>query len=152
MEPPNREALHLSLLMVMEAYRLQRDQPLGRQSADAGLLEAYLRYGDNSDHTLVVTAEADTAWFHQQAKLWNSNARTMAESYANTIQQVVSNQELAKRFDLTETQQRAKGFLDHWDGDLQHQVRTSEDRRPHTNARLQGWLSKQGLISKNQEI
>ena len=96
MEPPDRAPLHLTLLMLMEAYRIQRDQPLGLQSAGAGLMEACLRCGDNSDHTLVVTAEADAAWFHQ--------------------------------------------------------LRTSEDRRHHTSARLQGWLSKQGLVSQNQEI
>ena len=78
MEPPTRAPLPLTLLMVMEAYRLQRDQPLGRQSAGAGLLEAYLRYGGNAEHKLVVTAEADAAWFHQQAKRWDPKARTLA--------------------------------------------------------------------------
>ena len=69
MEPPDRAPLHLTLLMLMEAYRIQRDQPLGLQSAGAGLMEAYLRCGDNSDHTLVVTAEADAAWFINSAHL-----------------------------------------------------------------------------------
>ena len=58
MVAPAHTALPLTLLLSMEAYRLQRELPLGRQSAGAGLLEAYLRYGGNRDHQLVVWGKA----------------------------------------------------------------------------------------------
>ena len=78
MVAPAHTALPLTLLLSMEAYRLQREQPLGRQSAGAGLLEAYLRYGGNRDHQLVVCGEDDAPWFHQQAQRWEPKARTLA--------------------------------------------------------------------------
>ena len=72
--------LPLSLLMARQAYSLDRDKPLGRQSAGAGLLEAYLRYGGNQRHELVVPQTADGEWFHQQALAYNPSAQTVLHS------------------------------------------------------------------------
>lgn len=74
--------LPLTLLMARQAYRLERDKPLGRHSAGAGFLEAYLRYGGNATHQVVVPTEADAQWFHAQAQHWNAQAQTQARLLA----------------------------------------------------------------------
>ena len=74
----NRIHFPLTLLLSMQAYQLDAEQPLGRQSAGAGLLEAYLRYGKNHDHHIVITDKNDAHWFQGQAQRWNEQARTIA--------------------------------------------------------------------------
>jgi len=51
--------------MMRQAYSLDRKNPLGRQSAGASLLEAYLRFGDQLQHQIVVVQNEDAHWFHQ---------------------------------------------------------------------------------------
>ena len=69
--------LPLALLMTRQAYSLDRHKPIGRQSAGAGMLEAYLRYGQQHRHQIVVTQNEDGPWFHQEALRYNPNAETV---------------------------------------------------------------------------
>jgi starch synthase len=75
--------LPLSLLMAPQAYRLDPQQPLGRQSAGAGFLEAYLRYGGNEQHHLVVTDPAHGQWFHAEACRHNQAPQTLLTTLGN---------------------------------------------------------------------
>jgi len=75
--------LPLSLLMAPQAYRLDPQQPLGRQSAGAGFLEAYLRYGGNEQHHLVVTDPAHGQWFHAEACRHKRAHQTVLTNLAN---------------------------------------------------------------------
>ena len=50
-----------------QAYRLDPERPLGRESAGAGFLEAYLRFGGNRRHHVVVASRSHGDWFHQEA-------------------------------------------------------------------------------------
>lgn len=69
--------LPLALLMTRQAYSLDRNKPLGRQSAGAGLLESYLRYGQQQRHQIVVAQDTDGPWFHQEALRFNPHAETV---------------------------------------------------------------------------
>ena len=69
--------LPLALLMTRQAYSLDRNKPLGCQSAGAGLLEAYLRYGGQSKHQIVVARNEEGPWFHQEALRHNAKAKTV---------------------------------------------------------------------------
>ena len=75
--------LPLSLLMAPQAYRLDPQQPLGRQSAGAGFLEAYLRYGGNQQHHLVVTDPSHGQWFHAEACRHSPTPQTLLTNLAN---------------------------------------------------------------------
>ena len=59
-------SLSLSLLLAPQAYRLDPERPLGRESAGAGFLEAYLRFGGNRRHHVVVASRSHGDWFHQE--------------------------------------------------------------------------------------
>ena len=76
-------ALPLTLLMAPQAYRLDPERPLGRQSAGAGFLEAYLRYGGNQRHHLVVTERSHGEWFHAEACRRGEAPETVLTNLAN---------------------------------------------------------------------
>ena len=76
-------ALPLTLLMTPQAYRLDPDRPLGRQSAGAGFLEAYLRYGRNRRHHLVVTERSHGEWFHAEACRHGEGPETVLTNLAS---------------------------------------------------------------------
>ena len=69
--------LPLALLMTRQAYSLDHNKPLGRQSAGAGLLEAYFRYGGQTKHQIVVARNEEGPWFHQEALRHCSKAQTV---------------------------------------------------------------------------
>lgn len=69
--------LPLALLMTRQAYSLDHNKPLGRQSAGAGLLEAYFRYGGQTKHQIVVARNEEGPWFHQEALRHSSEAQTV---------------------------------------------------------------------------
>jgi starch synthase len=75
--------LPLSLLMAPQAYRLDPQRPLGRQSAGAGFLEAYLRYSSNQRHYLVVIERPHGEWFHAEACRLSQEPQTVLTSLAN---------------------------------------------------------------------
>ena len=62
--------------MTRQAYSLDPNKPLGRQSAGAGLLEAYLRFCNQQRHQIVIAQESDGPWFHKEALRFNPNAET----------------------------------------------------------------------------
>ena len=70
--------LPLSLLMTRDAFQVDPKQPMGRQSAGASFLEAYLHHSGNTKHSVVVSNGADAKWFHSQASGVHGNARTTA--------------------------------------------------------------------------
>ncbi|QNI41157.1 glycosyltransferase family 4 protein [Synechococcus sp. A15-28] len=70
--------LPLTLVMVRNGFQVDPNQPLGRQSAGASFLEAYLHYSGNSTHSLVVPHQADGEWFHGAARAVQADARTEA--------------------------------------------------------------------------
>ena len=72
------EELPLTLLMARDAYQVVPNQPLGRQSAGASFLEAYLRFSGNHTHQLVVPQTAEAEWFHSQAKQITPGSQTHA--------------------------------------------------------------------------
>ena len=72
------EELPLTLLMARDAYQVVPNQPLGRQSAGASFLEAYLRFSGNQTHQLVVPQTAEAEWFHSQAKQITPASQTHA--------------------------------------------------------------------------
>lgn len=63
--------------MLPQAYRHDPQQPLGRQSAGAGFLEAYLRYSRNRYHHIVVKERTHGEWFHAEAYRYNQNSQTL---------------------------------------------------------------------------
>ena len=48
------EGLPLTLFMARDAYEVDPNNPMGRQSAGASFLKAYLNYSGNTSHHLVV--------------------------------------------------------------------------------------------------
>ena len=70
-------ALPLTLLLAPQAYRLDPQRPLGRESAGAGFLEAYLRFGGNHRHHLVVADRSHGDWFHQEACRYQREPETV---------------------------------------------------------------------------
>jgi starch synthase len=70
-------ALPLTLLLAPQAYRLDPQRPLGRESAGAGFLEAYLRFGGNRRHHLVVADRSHGDWFHQEACRYQREPETV---------------------------------------------------------------------------
>ena len=70
--------LPLTLVMTRDGFQVDPNQPMGRQSAGASFLEAYLHYSGNIRHSLVVPHESEGKWFHTQACAVHANARTEA--------------------------------------------------------------------------
>ena len=70
--------LPLTLVMARNAFQVDPKKNLGRQSAGAAFLEAYLRYSGNTRHSLVVPNKAERDWFHRQALAFNDHADTEA--------------------------------------------------------------------------
>ena len=77
------QPLPLSLLMAPQAYQLDPQRPLGRQSAGAGFLEAYLRYSGNQHHHLVVLERSHGEWFHNEACRHGPGQKTVLASLAD---------------------------------------------------------------------
>ena len=76
-------SLPLSLLLAPQAYRLDPERPLGRESAGAGFLEAYLRFGGNRRHHVVVASRSHGDWFHQEACRHQYKPETVLTSLGN---------------------------------------------------------------------
>lgn len=70
--------LPLTLLFARNAFRLDPNKPLGRQSAGKSFLEAYLHYSGNTNHSLVVVNQSDAEWFHNEACSVHADALTNA--------------------------------------------------------------------------
>ena len=75
-QPPM--GLPLTLVMARNGFQVDPNQPLGRQSAGASFLEAYLNHSGNTRHSLVVPQNAEAEWFHAQACAVDANAQTEA--------------------------------------------------------------------------
>jgi starch synthase len=70
-------ALPLTLLMAPQAYRLDAEKPLGRESAGASFLEAYLRFSGNQRHHIVVADRSHGDWFHREACRYQPEPETV---------------------------------------------------------------------------
>ena len=71
---PDNEAFPLTLLMAQDGFKNDIDNPIGRRSAGASFLDAYLRYGGNQTHHLVVPDPNDADWFQTVALAFNPQA------------------------------------------------------------------------------
>ena len=60
--------------MDRNGYKVDPQQPVGRQSAGASFLEAYLQYSGNTSHRLAVSRSEEAEWFHAQAKMLDAQA------------------------------------------------------------------------------
>ncbi|MDB4682127.1 glycosyltransferase family 4 protein [Synechococcus sp. AH-551-A10] len=56
---------------------------MGRQSAGASFLEAYIKFSGNSNHHIAVPNSETAKWFHQQAQAFNPKAFTHATPLSN---------------------------------------------------------------------
>ena len=74
----SRQPLPITLVMARNGFEVNPKQPLGRQSAGASFLEAYLTYSGNTDHHLAVPQTSEAEWFHAQAEALHPQARTQA--------------------------------------------------------------------------
>ncbi len=77
-EQAQEQTSRLAMLMGRDGFELDPAAPLGRQSAGASFLEAYLKYWGSSEHFLAVDNQEEAGWFHKQAEIFNSSAKTMA--------------------------------------------------------------------------
>ena len=68
--------LPLSLFVARNAFKVDPNKPMGRQSAGASFLQAYLNYSGNKSHHLVVPHRDEGGWFHAEACKVYSDART----------------------------------------------------------------------------
>ena len=64
--------------MARDGFQVNPSQPLGRQSAGASFLDAYLNYSGNISHSVVVPNQEEAEWFHAAARGIHSEARTEA--------------------------------------------------------------------------
>ena len=81
MNPEARQSapnLPLTLLIARNAFQVDPNQPMGRQSAGASFLQAYLHHSGNTNHSVVVPNSADGEWFHTQASALHSDTQTAA--------------------------------------------------------------------------
>ena len=74
-------SLPLSLLLAQQAYCLDPDSPIGREVAGSTFLEAYLKFGGNERHHLVVADSSHGEWFHQQAIKHRNDAQTLLTGF-----------------------------------------------------------------------
>ena len=77
------QPLPLALLMARNGFQVNSSQPLGRQSAGASFLEAYLRFSGNRLHRLAVPNKKEAKWFHNQAQSLNPDCQTEAVRISN---------------------------------------------------------------------
>ena len=77
------QKLPIALLMARNAFQVDSNQPLGRQSAGASFLEAYLRFSGNVVHRVAVPKQKEATWFHQQAENFQPDCKTEAVSLRN---------------------------------------------------------------------
>ncbi len=82
-ELSTEQDLPLALLMDRNGYQLDPQKPLGRQSAGASFLEAYLRFSRNKLHSIAVANHNEATWFHQQAKKLHPQSTTRAVKVQN---------------------------------------------------------------------
>ena len=73
-----RQPLPITLLMDRNGFEVDPQKPLGRQSAGASFLEAYLQHSGNIGHHLAVSEGPQAEWFHSQAKRLHPHAETRA--------------------------------------------------------------------------
>lgn len=69
--------LPLTLYIAPQAFRLDPEQPIGREAAGAGFLEAYLRFGGNRRHHLIVSHISHGEWFQSEAVKYQTNPETI---------------------------------------------------------------------------
>ena len=77
------QPLPLAMLMARNGFQVNTSLPLGRQSAGASFLEAYLRYSGNRLHKLAVPNKKEAKWFHEQAQRLNPGCQTQAVTINN---------------------------------------------------------------------
>ena len=64
--------------MDRNGFEVDPQKPLGRQSAGASFLEAYLQHSGNIGHHLAVSEGSQAEWFHSQAKRLHPQDETRA--------------------------------------------------------------------------
>ena len=67
-EGPTKEAFPLTLLMAQDAFEDIVDKPIGRRSAGASFLDAYLRFGGNHTHHVAVPNPKAAEWFAAKSR------------------------------------------------------------------------------------
>ena len=72
------ERLKLTLLMAKNGFEVDPNLPMGRQSAGASFLEAYLKYSGNKTHHIAINKRETGSWFHSKARAINASASTHA--------------------------------------------------------------------------
>ena len=80
---PENQPLPLTLLMSKDAFSNDPDQPIGRRSAGASFLEAYLRFSANKHHSFVSPNPSCQEWFEQIARASNPDASTQSIGVRN---------------------------------------------------------------------
>ena len=69
--------------MARDGFEDDVNKPIGRRSAGASFLDAYLRYGGNQTHHLVVPEPEVARWFQRQALAVNPKAASQAVAMRN---------------------------------------------------------------------
>lgn len=80
---PDNEAFPLTLLMSEDGFKNDINKPIGRRSAGASFLDAYLRYGGNQTHHLAVPNPKAADWFQAEALAFNAEAHTNSINIRN---------------------------------------------------------------------
>ena len=78
----SNEAFPLALLMARDGFEEIVDKPIGRRSAGASFLDAYLRYGGNQTHHVAVPNEKVANWFETKARAITPQASMKSVGFA----------------------------------------------------------------------
>jgi len=73
----------LTLLLARDSFDNNSSNPIGRRSAGSSFLDAYLQFGGNDNHSIVVPTIDDSTWFQERAKTANSDAATKSTGLRN---------------------------------------------------------------------
>lgn len=72
----DQQEFPLTLMMSKDSFLNDKNKPIGRRSAGSSFLDAYLQYGGNDLHSIVVTAPGVSDWFHERALAFNPKSST----------------------------------------------------------------------------
>ena len=73
----------LTLWMSKDGYENDVNNPIGRRSAGSSFLDAYLRFGGNNIHNIVINSNDIRDWFEQRAKAVDKNVLTQTFGMRN---------------------------------------------------------------------